>query len=79
LENSGKITNPFLHIIASIITPFLAYLPVVKCGGSGVLATAVVGFLIGNYYSLRFTPEFRLMSRGLWPTIALAIQGLLFY
>lgn len=73
-----KITNPFLHIIASILTPFLAYLPVVKLGGSGVLATAVVGFLIGNYYALRFTSEFRLISRGIWPAIAFAIQGLIF-
>lgn len=73
-----KITNPYLHIIASILTPFLAYIPAVKFGGSGVVATAVVGFLIGNYYSLRYTPEFRLISRVMWPAIAFSIQGLVF-
>jgi monovalent cation/hydrogen antiporter len=73
-----KITNPMLHIIASILTPFLAYIPAVKLGGSGVLATAVVGFLIGNQYSLRFTPEYRLIGTALWPALAFAIEGLLF-
>lgn len=73
-----KISNPAIHIIASVVTPFLAYIPMVKLGGSGVIATAIVGFIIGNQYSIRFTPEFRLISRGIWPAFAYAIQGFLF-
>jgi CPA1 family monovalent cation:H+ antiporter len=73
-----KITNPALHMIASILTPFLAYIPVVMLGGTGVLSTAVTGFLIGNQYSIRFTPEFRLISTGIWPMLGFAIQSLIF-
>lgn len=73
-----KIKNATLHMIASIITPFLAYIPAVMLGGTGVLATAVVGFLIGNKYSVRFTPEFRLISFGIWPVFAFAIENLIF-
>lgn len=73
-----KITNTTLHLVASILTPFLAYIPVVLLGGTGVLATAVVGFIIGNYYSVHFKPAFRLISLGLWPAFAFAIQSLIF-
>lgn len=73
-----KITNTTLHIIAGIITPFLSYIPVVLLGGTGVLATAIVGFLIGNYYSIRFTSEYRLISMGVWPTLAFSIEHLIF-
>ena len=73
-----KISNPIIHIMASLLTPFLAYIPVVKLGGSGVIATVITGFLIGNQYSIRFTPEFRLISRAMWPALAFALQGILF-
>jgi monovalent cation/hydrogen antiporter len=73
-----RIKNPILHIMASILTPFLAYLPAEKMGGSGVLATVVTGFVIGHVYSVRFTPEFRLISRAVWPMLAFALQNILF-
>lgn len=77
-ELRSKISNTTLHVIASFLTPFLAYIPVVKLGGSGIIATAVVGFVIGNQYTLRFTPEYRLTALTIWPAIAFAIQGIIF-
>jgi Na+/H+ antiporter len=77
-ELRTKITDTSLHLIASFITPFLAYIPVVKLGGTGILATSVLGFVIGNQYTLRFTPEYRLAALTIWPTIALGIQDLIF-
>jgi len=74
----SKITNTSLHIIASFVTPFLAYIPAVKLGGTGVLATAIVGFIIGNQYTLRFTPAYRITALSIWPTLGLAIQSLIF-
>lgn len=73
-----KITNTQLHVIASFITPFIAYVPAVYFGGTGIIATAIVGFVIGNKYTLRFTSEYRLISLAVWPTFAFAIQGLIF-
>lgn len=73
-----RIANPSIHVIASLLTPFLAYLPAEMLGGCGVIATVVTGFVIGHVYGTRFTPEFRLVSRGIWPAIAFAIQSLLF-
>ena len=73
-----KISNTMLHVIASFITPFLAYIPMVELGGSGIIATAIVGFVIGNEYALRFTPEYRLAAITILPTFAFAIQCILF-
>lgn len=77
-ELRAKIHNSTLHIIASFLTPFLAYFPVIKLGGSGIIATAVTGFVIGNVYAVRFNPEFRLISRAVWPALAFIIQSLVF-
>ncbi len=73
-----KITNTSLHLIASFVTPFVAYFPAVYLGGTGILATAVVGFVIGNKFTLRFTPEYRLIALAIWPTFALALQSIIF-
>lgn len=73
-----RIHNSMLHIIVSILTPFIAYLPAEKMGGSGVLATVVTGFVIGHIYSTRFTPEFRLVSNAVWPALAFTIESILF-
>jgi monovalent cation/hydrogen antiporter len=73
-----KISNTMLHIIASFITPFLAYIPMVQLGGSGIIATAIVGFVIGNQYALRFTSEYRLAAITILPTLAFAIQNVIF-
>lgn len=72
------ITNTTIHLIVSCITPFLAYYPAVKCGGTGVLATAVVGFMIGNQFTLRFTPEYRIAALAFWPALAYSIQAIIF-
>jgi Na+/H+ antiporter len=73
-----RISNSVLHIIASLLTPFIAYFPPEHLGGSGILATVVAGFVIGNVFSIRFTPEFRLISRAVWPALAFAMQSILF-
>ncbi|MBS0289632.1 MAG: Na+/H+ antiporter [Proteobacteria bacterium] len=70
--------DPYLHMLVSLITPFIAYLPAERLGGCGVISTVVIGFIIGNYYSVQFTPEFRLLSRAVWPTISFMIQSFLF-
>lgn len=74
----SHIHSTSLHLIISVITPFVAYIPAEKLGGTGILATATVGFIIGNYFTMRFTPEYRLASLTLWPTLAFAIQSIIF-
>lgn len=77
-EIRKKIHNTTTHLILSLLTPFFAYLPAVALGGTGIIATAIVGFIIGNQYAILFTPEFRLTSRALWPALFFSIESLIF-
>lgn len=74
-----KIRNPMLGIMASLITPFIAYIPPVLLGGSGIIATVVTGFIIGNWFALKVSPAFRLFSRSIWPPITFVIQSAIFF
>lgn len=73
-----KIREPVLQMMASFLTPFLAYLPPEKLGGSGVLATVVTGLIIEQNFYDKFKPEVRLLARSVWKTIAFAVEGILF-
>lgn len=73
-----KIDDPILHMIISIVTPFLAYFPAERLGGCGVLATVVTGFVMGHHFLVRFPPEVRLASRFVWPTLTFVLQNFLF-
>jgi len=73
-----RISNTRLNILASLLTPFLAYWPAEQLGGCGVLATVVAGFVIGHVYAMKFTPEFRVVSRAVWPALTFAIESILF-
>ncbi len=73
-----RISDPLLQIMLSILTPFLAYLPAIHLGGSGVLATVVAGFVIGHFYVERFSPEVRILSHAIWHALGFLLQSILF-
>jgi monovalent cation/hydrogen antiporter len=73
-----RIRDPILQMMISILTPFLAYIPAEKLGGSGVLATVVVGLVLGQRYWEQYTPDTRLNSHAVWATLGFAVQGFLF-
>lgn len=73
-----RIKDPMLHMMCSILTPFLAYLPPERLGGCGVLAAVVTGFVIGHKYLERFPPEVRLTGLSVWSTLAFALQSIIF-
>lgn len=74
----ARIKDTSLHVMVSLLTPFFAYLPPLFFGGSGILATVITGFIIGNRFVTRFTPEFRLVSYNIWPMLAFGINCLIF-
>jgi CPA1 family monovalent cation:H+ antiporter len=67
-----------LQIIISVLTPFLAYLPAVRLGGTGVLATVVTGLVLGHTYLERFDPAVRLLWTSVWKTLGFVISSMLF-
>lgn len=73
-----RINDSMSQMLLSILTPFIAYLPAVKLGGSGVLATVVTGLVIGHYYLDRFMPGARLLWLSVWETIGFIVSSILF-
>ncbi|HTN42511.1 MAG TPA: Na+/H+ antiporter [Nitrospiria bacterium] len=73
-----KLGDPALGITVSLLTPYLAYLPAERLGGSGVLATAVAGLYIGRNFSLLSTPGIRLAAIPIWQMLVFILNNVLF-
>jgi len=77
-ELRRRLKDPELEILVSLISPFLAYIPSVALGGSGVIATAILGFYVGQARSKKFGADARLLSSAVWITINFIAESLLF-
>ncbi len=73
-----RLQDAELEVLVSLISPFLAYIPAAAAGGSGVLATAVLGFYIGQNRSRDTRPESRILGSSVWRVLALLLESLLF-
>ncbi len=73
-----RIKDPMLQMMASVITPFLAYFPPEMLGGCGILAVVITGFIIGHRYIENFPPEVRLTNRSVWNSLSFSLQSIIF-
>ena len=73
-----RFNDPSLGITMALLTPYLAYLPPERLGGSGVLATAVVGLYIGSLRSKIFTSKMRLTAVPVFQTLVFILNNFLF-
>lgn len=73
-----RIRDPRLQMMISLLTPFLAYLPAEKLGGSGVISTVVAGLYIGNRFWDQYSADVRLTARSIWSSLEFAVTSVLF-
>lgn len=73
-----RISDPMLQVIVSILTPFIAYIPAVRLGGCGVLATVVASLVISHRYISQYSPDVRLLGQSVWETLSFVLQSILF-
>jgi Na+/H+ antiporter len=72
------VQNPRIEILLSVLTPFLAYWPPERLGGSGVLATVTAGLYI-SWNGLRLIRSAtRLQGIFFWDFLNYLIEGLVF-
>ena len=73
-----NLTDEVISVTITLITPFLVYLAADRLGASGVLAAAAGGMYLSRKGGGMYTPEARLVGRGVWNTLFFVFNGALF-
>lgn len=74
-----RFTNLDIDTTLSLMTPYLAYIPAVHFGGSGVLATAVAGIYIGRNGAKFLRFNVRMRGHPVWNLLSFALNDSLFF
>lgn len=72
------VNNASLEICLSLITPFAAFLPAERLGGTGVLATVAAGLYVSHMHSHLVRAVVRLQLVPIWGIIEFIFDGILF-
>jgi monovalent cation/hydrogen antiporter len=72
------LTDDVITVTITLVTPFLVYLAADRLGASGVLAAAAGGMYLSRKGGGMYTPEARLIGRGVWNTLFFVFNGALF-
>jgi CPA1 family monovalent cation:H+ antiporter len=73
-----RLDDPPIEVAIAVLTGYLAYLPAVAIGVSGVLAAVTVGVYMGWYTPELTTYRSRLSGYALWEILVFLVNGLLF-
>jgi CPA1 family monovalent cation:H+ antiporter len=72
------VADPQIEILLSILTPYIAYWPPQHLGGSGVLATVVVGLYVSWNGLSMISAATRLQGVFFWDVLVYLIEGIVF-
>jgi monovalent cation/hydrogen antiporter len=67
-----------LQATASVVVPFIAYLPAYYMGASGVLATVTTGLAVSRIAPRVLQPRAREMLTGFWVTVVFLLNSFIF-
>jgi monovalent cation/hydrogen antiporter len=73
-----NLVDDVITVTITLVTPFLIYLAADRLGASGVLAAACGGLVLGRKGGGMYTPEARIVGRGVWNTLFFTFNGALF-
>ncbi len=74
----GRLTDPPVEVLVSMLLPFAAFLPAEQLGFSGVLAVVTAGILIGYRAPHIMSSETRILGSGAWQMLLFLLNGLIF-
>ena len=72
------VADPQIEILLSILTPYIAYWPPERLGGSGVLATVAAGLFVSWNGLTMISAATRLQGIFFWEVLLYVIEGLIF-
>jgi monovalent cation/hydrogen antiporter len=75
---AGKLADPVLENALWLLVPFVAFLPVERLGGSGVLAVVVAGLYVGHTAPRLSAYATRLQGGAIWRMIDFLLEAIVF-
>jgi Na+/H+ antiporter len=77
-EILGRLDDPPVEVVLSLVIPFAAYPPADALGLSGVLAAVAAGLVIGGRLGVILSPNSRLLWLTTWKMVGFVLNGFLF-
>jgi Na+/H+ antiporter len=78
VEGWRRIRDTELQSVISLLLPFVAYMPAIRVGASGVIAVVTAGIYVNRRTPTVMTPATRLRLVGFWETFVFVANALLF-
>jgi monovalent cation/hydrogen antiporter len=71
-------TDPYVHVTLSVLTPFAAFLPAEAIEASGVLAVATTGVYVARHFFQFSNVHVRAIGLSFWRVVEFLLNGLAF-
>lgn len=74
----GRLTDPPVEVLISLLAPFGAWLPAEALGVSGVLSVVTAGIMVGRAAPRILGSDARILGSGVWQMVVFTLNGLAF-
>ena len=74
----GRLEDPPVEVLLSLLAPFGAWLPAEALGVSGVLSVVTAGIIVGRRAPRIFGSDARVLASGVWQMVIFTLNGLVF-
>jgi CPA1 family monovalent cation:H+ antiporter len=74
----GRVEDPPVEVLLSLLAPFGCWLPAEALGVSGVLSVVTAGIVVGRHISRITSSDTRVLASGVWQMVVFSLTGLVF-
>jgi Na+/H+ antiporter len=74
----GRLQDPPVEVLLSLLAPFGCWLPAEALGVSGVLSVVTAGIVVGRHISRITSSDTRVLASGVWQMVVFTLTGLVF-
>ena len=74
----GRVDDPPVEVLLSLLAPFGCWLPAEALGLSGVLSVVTAGIVVGRHISRITSSDTRVLASGVWQMVVFTLTGVVF-
>jgi monovalent cation/hydrogen antiporter len=74
----GRVEDPPVEVLLSLLAPFGCWLPAEALGLSGVLSVVTAGIVVGRHISRITSSDTRVLASGVWQMVVFSLTGVVF-